>query len=61
MDLHNKIEAARPFAPTHPHPSAPTGNTTAKIVNPVLGVIDRVSDTLVGRSHPEGQGRNVNE
>ena len=57
ITLHDRIEAARPWAPTHPHPGAPgftkTTGVLPKVVNPVLGAVDRAGDALLGRSRPE--------
>ncbi|UDY35175.1 hemerythrin domain-containing protein [Dermatobacter hominis] len=47
-DLGDAMAAARKGAPTHPHPRAPQSGPLTLLVGPVLGVVDRVGDTVKG-------------
>jgi hypothetical protein len=38
------------MAPTRPHPSAPDKPPANKILGPGAGLVDRLRDTLTGRS-----------
>jgi len=46
LDLGRRLEKARGWAPTHPHPSAPKAKAAARVANRVTGVMDRLSDRI---------------
>ncbi|MGW5649506.1 hemerythrin domain-containing protein [Saccharopolyspora sp. NPDC003752] len=50
MDLGKKIQAAKKTAPTRPHPSAPDRPPANMILDPGVGMIDRMRDALSGRN-----------
>jgi hypothetical protein len=47
--LGNRIEIAREAAPTRPHPSTPARPPWNKVVDPGLGVVDKLRDALSRR------------
>lgn len=47
-EIGDAMQAARKGAPTHPHPRAPQSGPLVLVVGPVLGVVDRVTDTAMG-------------
>ena len=49
-DLGAKITTAKKLAPTRPHPSAPNQPPLNKLVGVPTGIIDRIRDTMSGRS-----------
>jgi hemerythrin superfamily protein len=50
VELGSKVETAKKAAPTRPHPSAPHSALFHKTVGPGVGLVDRLRDTLTGRS-----------
>ncbi|GAB3661341.1 hemerythrin domain-containing protein [Glycomyces tarimensis] len=48
-DLGHKVQKAKEFAPTRPHPSAPDKPPANLILGPGAGFIDKIRDTLTGR------------
>ncbi|GAB3300127.1 hemerythrin domain-containing protein [Parasphingorhabdus pacifica] len=50
LDLGNKVIMAKDVAPTRPHPSAPDQPPANMILDPGVGLIDRMRDALSGRS-----------
>jgi hemerythrin superfamily protein len=50
QELGQKIQRAKSFVPTRPHPSAPDTPPLNKILAPGAGLVDRIRDTLSGRS-----------
>ncbi|MER7006401.1 hemerythrin domain-containing protein [Dactylosporangium sp. NPDC000555] len=48
--LGNRVEIARSAAPTRPHPGIPSTPPLDKIVDPALGVVDKVMDALSRRT-----------
>ncbi|MFG2045188.1 hemerythrin domain-containing protein [Dactylosporangium sp. NPDC048998] len=48
--LGNRVEIARSAAPTRPHPGTPSTPPLNKIVDPALGVVDKVMDALSRRT-----------
>lgn len=54
MRLGNRIEIAEEAAPTRPHPGAPHTPPWNKLVEPALGLFDKVLDVATGRpTYPE--------
>ena len=51
VGIGTKVEAAKKAAPTRPHPSAPHSELFHKTVGPGVGLVDRLRDTLTGRSN----------
>jgi hypothetical protein len=52
--LGNRIAIAEEAAPTRPHPGTPAMPPWNKVVDPALGVADKVRDVLAGRTtYPE--------
>lgn len=47
--LGNRIETAEEAAPTRPHPSTPATPPWNKVVDPALGVVDKLRDAVAGR------------
>ncbi len=47
--LGNRVETAQEAAPTRPHPGAPVRAPWNKVVDPLLGVADRLRDAFSGR------------
>ncbi|MEH1167422.1 hemerythrin domain-containing protein [Micromonospora sp. CPCC 205539] len=47
--LGNRLEIAEEAAPTRPHPSTPGTPPWNRVVEPAVGVVDKVLDTLTGR------------
>lgn len=47
--LGNRVEIAEEAAPTRPHPDAPTTPPWNRVVEPALGVVDKVRDAVSGR------------
>lgn len=50
IDLGQKIMAAKESAPTRPHPSAPDKPPLNKILDPGVGLVDRLRDALSSRN-----------
>ncbi|MEV6930177.1 hemerythrin domain-containing protein [Dactylosporangium sp. NPDC051485] len=48
--LGNRVEIARSAAPTRPHPGTPSTPPLNKVVDPALGVVDKVMDALSRRT-----------
>ncbi|GAA2624036.1 hemerythrin domain-containing protein [Dactylosporangium fulvum] len=48
--LGNRVEIARGSAPTRPHPGTPATPPLNKLVDPAVGVVDKVRDVLSGRT-----------
>jgi hypothetical protein len=48
--LGNRVEIARSAAPTRPHPGTPSTPPLNKIVDPAVGVVDKVRDALTRRT-----------
>ncbi|HEY2670701.1 MAG TPA: hemerythrin domain-containing protein [Rugosimonospora sp.] len=48
--LGNRVEIAEDAAPTRPHPATPATPPWNKVVEPALGVVDKVRDALTRRS-----------
>jgi hypothetical protein len=53
--LGNRVEIAQEAAPTRPHPGTPVTPPANKLVDPALGLIDKVRDVLTGRRTRSGQ------
>ena len=52
--LGNRVETAEEAAPTRPHPSTPAAPPWNKVVDPALGVVDKLRDAVTGRvTYPE--------
>ncbi len=51
QDLGNKILMAKKSAPTRPHPGAPDTPPANLILDPGVGMVDRLRDALSGRQH----------
>lgn len=47
--LGNRVEIAEEAAPTRPHPEHPVSPPWNRVVEPALGVIDKVRDAVTGR------------
>lgn len=47
--LGSRVETAEEAAPTRPHPATPATPPWNKVVDPTIGVIDKVRDALSGR------------
>ncbi|MGK5740745.1 hemerythrin domain-containing protein [Micromonospora sp. URMC 103] len=47
--LGNRLEIAEEAAPTRPHPGTPATPPWNRIVEPALGVVDKVRDVVTGR------------
>ncbi|MEO3747877.1 hemerythrin domain-containing protein [Plantactinospora sp. B5E13] len=47
--LGNRVEIAEEAAPTRPHPGTPDTPPWNKVVEPALGVVDKVRDVVTGR------------
>lgn len=53
--LGNRVEIAEEAAPTRPHPGTPAAPPMNKVVDPLLGVVDKMRDALGGRTtYPDG-------
>lgn len=50
QELGEKIEKAKKVAPTRPHPSAPDEPPLNKVLGAPVGLVDRIRDTMSGRS-----------
>jgi hypothetical protein len=48
--LGNRVEIARSAAPTRPHPGTPSTPPLNKLVDPALGVLDKVMDAFTRRT-----------
>ncbi|WP_432825450.1 hemerythrin domain-containing protein [Dactylosporangium sp. CA-092794] len=48
--LGNRVEIARSAAPTRPHPGTPSTPPLNKVVDPAIGVVDKVMDALSRRT-----------
>jgi hypothetical protein len=55
--LGNRVQIATEAGPTRPHPAAPATPPWNKLVDPAVGVVDRVRDLLTGRTFPSRTGR----
>jgi hemerythrin superfamily protein len=52
--LGNRVTVAQEAAPTRPHPATPATPPWNKVVDPSIGVLDRVRDAVSGRrTHPD--------
>ena len=49
-ELGEKFENSKKMAPTRPHPSAPDRPPANKILDPGVGLIDRMRDAITGRN-----------
>ncbi|RAY11765.1 hemerythrin domain-containing protein [Actinomadura craniellae] len=49
LDLGRKVERAKRFAPTRPHPVAPDRPPLNRLTGPGTGLVDRARDLLTGR------------
>lgn len=47
--LGNRVEIAEDAAPTRPHPATPATPPWNKVVEPAMGVVDKVRDVVTGR------------
>ncbi|MFC3502369.1 hemerythrin domain-containing protein [Micromonospora krabiensis] len=47
--LGNRLEIAEEAAPTRPHPGTPATPPWNRVVEPVVGVVDKVRDAVTGR------------
>lgn len=47
--LGNRVEIAEEAAPTRPHPDTPATPPWNKVVDPALGVVDKLRDVVTGR------------
>jgi hypothetical protein len=50
VEMAGKVETAKKVAPTRPHPAAPHSELFHKLAGPGVGMVDRLRDTLTGRS-----------
>ncbi len=50
--LGNRSEIAEEAAPTRPHPGTPATPPWNQIVEPAVGVVDKVRDAVTGRHDP---------
>ncbi|MGC9669904.1 hemerythrin domain-containing protein [Planosporangium sp. 12N6] len=48
--LGNRVEIAHEAAPTRPHPATPLTPPANKVVDPAVGVVDKIRDVVVGRT-----------
>jgi hypothetical protein len=48
--LGNRVEIAHEAAPTRPHPATPVTPPVNKVLDPAVGVVDKVRDVLAGRT-----------
>ncbi len=48
--LGNRVETAEEAAPTRPHPATPATPPWNKVVDPILGVVDKVRDVATART-----------
>jgi hypothetical protein len=48
--LGNRAEIAHEAAPTRPHPATPVTPPVNKVLDPAIGVVDKVRDVLTGRA-----------
>ncbi|MEG3636571.1 hemerythrin domain-containing protein [Micromonospora palythoicola] len=53
--LGNRLEIAEEAAPTRPHPAVPHSPPWNRIVEPAVGVVDKVRDVLAGRHTQLGE------
>ncbi|GIJ31302.1 hemerythrin domain-containing protein [Verrucosispora sp. WMMD703] len=53
--LGNRLEIAEEAAPTRPHPAVPHNPPWNRIVEPAVGVVDKVRDVLAGRHTQLGE------
>ncbi|NLU79635.1 hemerythrin domain-containing protein [Micromonospora sp. HNM0581] len=53
--LGNRLEIAEEAAPTRPHPAVPHSPPWNRIVEPAVGVVDKVRDVLAGRQTQLGE------
>jgi hemerythrin superfamily protein len=44
--LHDDLQWAKKFGPTHPHPGAPSTSPAANILHPVAGIVDKITDAI---------------
>jgi len=47
--LYHNIVGSLAGAPTHPHPSGPSHEIGAKIMHPIVGMVDHMVDSMTGR------------
>ncbi|GIE42472.1 hemerythrin [Actinoplanes lobatus] len=48
--LGNRFETAEEAAPTRPHPATPSSPPWNKVVDPIVGVVDKVRDAVTARA-----------
>ncbi|WP_308036666.1 hemerythrin domain-containing protein [Actinoplanes sp. DH11] len=48
--LGNRLETAEEAAPTRPHPATPSTPPWNKVVDPIVGVVDKVRDVVTART-----------
>ena len=48
--LMGKVRTAKKLAATRPHPASPNAELFRTLVGPAVGLVDRLRDTLTGRS-----------
>jgi hypothetical protein len=48
--LGNRVEIAHEAAPTRPHPATPVTPPVNKVLDPAVGVVDKVRDVIAGRT-----------
>nr|WP_240947881.1 hemerythrin domain-containing protein [Planosporangium mesophilum] len=48
--LGNRVEIAHEAAPTRPHPATPVTPPVNKVLDPAVGVVDKVRDIIAGRT-----------
>ncbi|NJC72220.1 hemerythrin domain-containing protein [Planosporangium thailandense] len=48
--LGNRVEIAYEAAPTRPHPATPVTPPANKVVDPAVGVVDKILDAVAGRT-----------
>lgn len=52
--LGNRVEIAKEAAPTRPHPDSPSAPPLNRMVEPAIGVVDKIRDAMTGRrTYPE--------
>jgi hemerythrin superfamily protein len=48
--LGNRVDIAHEAAPTRPHPTTPVTPPVNKVLDPAVGVVDKVRDVIAGRT-----------
>jgi hypothetical protein len=49
VELGEKVDTAKKLAPTRPHPAAPNNELFHKLVDPGVGLVDRLRDKFSNR------------